>query len=73
MSSSAVSTMSWTCGKTQSSSGRETGDRLVIPHDLGELVQELVHPLPPFGREGAYRLGQILGVVIRRRHVRCQR
>ena len=38
------------------SSCGETRDRLVIPGDLSELVQEFVHPLLPFGRERVDRL-----------------
>ena len=55
------------------SSYGEPRDRFVIPDDLGELLQEFVHPPVSFGRERADRLGQILGVVVRRRHVRPRR
>ena len=47
------------------SSCRETRDRLVVPDDRGELVQQFVHALVPCGREGSERLGQIVGVMVR--------
>ena len=46
----------------------EPGDRLVVTDDLGELFHELVHPLASLGGEADDGAGQVLGVVVGRRH-----